>query len=581
MYMPINIVHSLLQLCAKRRIPMNAKSCHAQVLLHFGVNAETLTSNMLINVYSKCGLMDYARRVFDKMPERCLVSWNTMIATYTRNGEEDKALRLFVEMRSEGNSMMSEFTVSSVICASAAKCDTFVCKQLHAFALKAAMDANVFVGTALVDVYAKSGLIVCATRVFEGMQERSAVTWSCMVAGYVQNELYEEALFVFNRARATGLECNQFTMSSVSCACAGLAASIEGRQVHAVVYKTGFGLSVYVAASLVDLYAKCGSVKEAYVAFSDAQAKNIVLWNVMISGFAKHAHSLEVMILFEKMQQTGICPDEITYVSVLTACSHMGLVDRGQNYFNLMSREHNVLPNVLHYSCMVDILARAGKMHEAHELINDMPFGATAPMWGSILASCRVHGNLELAEIAAKNLFEIEPDNAGNYVLLANAYGANKKWKDAAKARKILKEIKVKKETGKSWIEVKKKVHTFIVGETRHPRIADIYTELDTLLEEMKKLGYKADTSYDLHDVDENRKQELLRHHSEKLALTYGLMCLPPGASIRIMKNLRICGDCHSFMKLASAVSRREIIVRDVNRFHHFKDGYCSCREFW
>ncbi|KDP29817.1 hypothetical protein JCGZ_19156 [Jatropha curcas] len=202
-------------------------------------------------------------------------------------------------------------------------------------------------------------------------------------------------------------------------------------------------------------------------------------------------------------------------------------------------------------------------------------------MWRSILASYGTHGSLELAEIAAENLFEMEPDNAGNYVLLSNAYSANKKWKKAAKVKMLLKENEMKKETGKSWIEIKDKVHVFIAGERKHPRMADIYLELDKFLEVMKKLGYKAEIDYDLHDVDENRKEELLRHHSEKLALIFGLISLPPALPIRIMKNLRICGDCHSFMNLASSITKRDIIVRDVNRFHHFKDGCCSCREFW
>ncbi|KAJ9159728.1 hypothetical protein P3X46_025207 [Hevea brasiliensis] len=576
---PLTNLHYLLQFCARSREPMKGKACHAQ-LIHFGLKADTLTCNMLINMYSKCGLIDFSRKVFDKMPQRSLVSWNTMIAAYTQNMDEQNALTLFLELQREGNPF-SEFTISSILCACAAKNDAFACKQLHAFAMKAAMDANGFVGTALLDVYAKSGLIQDANSVFEGMSERSAVTWSSMMAGYVQNELYEQALVFFTRSQAVGLEYNQFTMSSVICACAGLAAFIEGRQAHAVVCKTGFRSNNFVASSIVDMYAKCGSVKEAYIAFLDAEGKNVVLWNVMISGFAKHSHSLEVMILFEKMQQIGMRPDEVTYISVLSASSHMGLVDIGRSYFNLMTREHNVSPNVLHYSCLVDILGRAGLIHEAYELIQNMPFAATASMWGSVLASCNIHGNLKLAEIAAKNLFEMEPDNAGNYVLLSNLYAANKNWKEVAKARKLLKEKEVKKETGKSWIEIKDKVHIFMVGERNHPRIADIYLELDNLLEEIKKLGYKAETDYDLHDVDESRKQELLRHHSEKLALTYGLMCLPLNAPIRIMKNLRICGDCHSFMKLASSMTGREIIVRDVNRFHHFRDGCCSCGEFW
>lgn len=259
----------------------------------------------------------------------------------------------------------------------------------------------------------------------------------------------------------------------------------------------------------------------------------------------------------------------------------MGLVDEAKSYFDLMIREHNLSPNVIHYSCMVDTLGRAGKISEAYNLMQRMPFDATASMWGSLLACCRFHENLELAEVAAKHLFEMEPDNAGNHILLSNIYAANRKWEEVARARKSLKESVVKKERGKSWIAMKDTVHTFMVGEINHPRIAEIYSKLDNLVEEMKILGYKVETEHDLHDVEESRKQELLKHHSEKLALCFGLLGLPPSAPIRIMKNLRICGDCHSFMKHASSITQREIIVRDINRFHHFRNGCCSCGDFW
>ncbi|XP_065871339.1 pentatricopeptide repeat-containing protein At5g04780, mitochondrial [Euphorbia lathyris] len=575
-------LHSLIQLCAKGRQPIKGKACHAQVITLFGLKSDTLTSNMLINMYAKTELLDSARKLFDQMPDRTLVSWNTMITAYAKNGEEQKALLLFLEMQREGNPF-TEFTLTSVVCASSAKKDSYVCKQLHASAVKALVDTNSFVGTALLDFYAKTGLIQDAIRIFESIPERSDVTWSSMVAGYVKNELFEEALaLVFSsEAQPLGLLCNHFIISSVISACAGLATLIEGKQLHSIVCKSGFASNNYVASSLADMYAKCGSVKEAYATFVDAEGTNLVLWNVMISAFAKHSHSLEVMILFEKMQQVGLRPDEVTYVAILSACSHSGLVDTGRSYFNLMRTQHNILPNVVHYSCMVDILYRAGLTNEAHELMKNMPFPATASMWGSVLASCRNHRSLELAETAAKILFEMEPDNAGNYVLLSNAYAASEKWKEVAKTRKLMKENEVRKEKGKSWIEIKNTVHTFMAGEQMHPRTADIYVELDKLLEEMEKLGYKCETEYELHYVDEDRKRELLRQHSEKLALVFGLMCLPPTVPIRIMKNLQICGDCHSFMKLASSITRREIIVRDVNRFHHFRNGCCSCRDFW
>ncbi|KAH0711625.1 hypothetical protein KY289_007584 [Solanum tuberosum] len=572
-------LHRTVQECAKQRNAMTGKSMHTQII-KYGYEVDILTTNMLINMYSKCGIVDFARKVFDEMPQRTLVSWNTLMGSYIQNRDEDEALRLFVRMQREG-SQVSGFTVSGVLCACAAKFAVLESKQLHGFAIKVSVESNVFVSTALLDVYAKCGLMKDAFRVFDSMNERNEVTWSSMVAGYVQNELYEEAIMFFHRLQKSGIEHNQFTLSSVISACAAMAALLEGNETHAIVWKTGFGANVYVASSLVDLYARCGSVDEAYIVFSNAEVKNDVIWNSMISGLARNARSLEAMTLFEKMQLAGFFPNEWTYVSVLSACSHMGLVDKGRIYFAKMKKEHNLSPNVYHYSCMVDILGRKGLVEEAKDLIENMPFAATASMWGSALASCRVYGNVEVAEIAAKHLFELEPNNAGNHVLLSNIYASKRRWGDVASTRKLLKDSEAKKERGKSWIQIKDKVHTFMVGERNHPSIIEVYSRLDELLVGMEKLGYKGETEHDLHDVEVSRKHELLRHHSEKLAFTYGLMCLPSTAPIRIMKNLRICGDCHSFMKFASKVTRREIIVRDVNRFHHFTNGSCSCGEFW
>ncbi|KAK3407943.1 hypothetical protein EUGRSUZ_J00275 [Eucalyptus grandis] len=542
----VAILHDGLRSCARTGSVMEASACHAHVV-RLGLESDVLVSNMVVNAYSKCGVTSLARKVFEEMPHRNLVSWNTMISSHSRNGEEQEALYLFTRMQREGT-RFGEFTVSSVLCACAAKLAVLECKQLHAFATKSAVDSNVFVATALLDVYAKCGLIGDASLVFEFMQERSDVTWSSMMAGYVQNDMCEEALSLFCRAQVVGLKYDHYMVSSAISACAGLAALIEGKQFHAVI---------------------C------------AEEKSVALMNAMISGFAKHARSLEAMILYEKMQQMGIYPNEVTYVSMLSACSHTGLVENGRKYFDLMTRDHNVFPNVLHYSCMVDILGRAGLVDEAYDLIIRMPFDATPSIWGSLLASCRISGNLGIAEVAAKKLFELEPHNAGNHILLSNTYAVNKMWDGVSTARKLLKDSEVKKEKGKSWIEIKDKVHSFVVGDRIHPKIADVYLKLDGLFNEVERWGYRAETEHDLHDLEVIKKQELLRHHSEKLALAFGLLCLPPSAPIRIMKNLRICVDCHSFMKIASGVTNREIIVRDTNRFHHFSDGCCSCADFW
>ncbi|KAF8118834.1 hypothetical protein N665_0002s0143 [Sinapis alba] len=571
----------ILQLCATNRNVLEAKACHGKII-RFELHGDVTLSNVLINSYSKCGgFVELARKVFDGMRERSLVSWNTMISLYTRNKMELEALNVFLEMRKEGVEF-SEFTISSVLSACGVNRDALGCKQLHCLSLKACLDTHVYVGTALLDLYAKCGMIKESVQVFEFMQDKSSVTWSSMLAGYVQNKSYEEALLLYRRGQRLSLEQNQFTLSSVICACSNLAGLIEGKQMHAVIHKSGYASNnVFVASSLVDMYAKCGSLRESYVIFSEVKEKNIELWNTIISGFAKHARSKEVMILFEKMQQDGMQPNEVTFSSLLSVCGHTGLVEEGRRLFNFMRTKYGISPNVVHYSCMVDILGRAGLLSEAYELIKSIPFDPTPSIWGSLLASCRVYKNLELAEVAATELFRLEPENAGNHVLLSNIYAAKKQWEEIANSRKLLRDCEVKKVRGKSWIEIKDKVHIFSVGESGHPRIREICLKLESLVIELKKFGYKPSVEHELHDVEEKKKEELLMQHSEKLALVFGIMCLPEGSSVTIMKNLRICVDCHEFMKAASMATRRFIIVRDVNRFHHFSDGQCSCGEFW
>ncbi|XP_037479337.1 pentatricopeptide repeat-containing protein At5g04780, mitochondrial-like [Triticum dicoccoides] len=573
------VLHELLQLCAKRRSLLVGKSCHG-LAIHFGLVTDTVTCNILINLYTKCGRNDCARHVFDAMLARSIVSWNTMIAGYTQSGEDVQALKLFQRMHREGR-QLTKFTLSSTICACAAKYAINDCKQLHAIAIKLALDVNSFVGTAILDVYAKCNMIKDACWVFEKMPDKTLVTWSSLFAGYVQNGLHEEALCLFRNAQREGVKLSEFTLSAIISACASLALKIEGTQLHAVIVKCGFHGNFFVAASLVDVYARCGQIEKSYALFAYMEQKNVVIWNAMIAGFSRHAHSWEAMILFEKMHQLGIFPNEVTYLSMLSVCSHAGLVEEGRHYFNLLMSDQTVEPNVLHYSCMVDVLGRSGKTDEAWELIHKMPFEPTASMWGSLLGSCRNHNNSGLARIAAEQLFQLEPDNGGNHVLLSNVYAASGNWENVLMARKYLKDSGAKKEIGRSWIEAKGKIHVFVVGERKHPAITDIYNKLEEIYHDMRKFAHMTKIECDLHDVHDDQKEELLKHHSEKLALAFGLISLPPNIPIIIHKNLRICGDCHSFMKVAAHITERLFIVRDVNRFHHFKDGSCSCGDFW
>jgi pentatricopeptide repeat protein len=301
----------------------------------------------------------------------------------------------------------------------------------------------------------------------------------------------------------------------------------------------------------------------------------------MIVALAQHGLGEQAVGLFEEMLRVGVKPDRITYIGVFSACTHAGFIDKGKRYYEQMQSEHGIVPEMSHYACMVDLLSRAGLLTEAHEFIQRMPVAPDTVVWGSFLAACRVRKNADLAELAAEKLLSIDPDNSGAYSALANVYSACGRWNDAARIWKLRKDKAVKKETGFSWTHVQNKVHVFGADDVLHPQRDAIYKKAAEMWEEIKKAGFVPDLNSVLHDVDDELKEELLSRHSEKLAIAFGLISTPEKTTLRIMKNLRVCNDCHTAIRFISKVVDREIIVRDATRFHHFRDGYCSCKDYW
>lgn len=273
--------------------------------------------------------------------------------------------------------------------------------------------------------------------------------------------------------------------------------------------------------------------------------------------------------------------DGITFIGIITACAHAGLVVEGERYFTIMRKDHQIDAKMEHYSCMVDLYSRAGRLEKAMNIINEMPFPAGATVWRTILAACRIHLNLELGKYAAEKLISLQPQDSAGYVLLSNIYATAGKWQERAEVRKLMDKRKVKKEAGYSWIEVKNKTYSFLAGDDSHPSSDQIYMKLEELSTRLKDFGYQPDTNYVLQDIDDEHKEVILSQHSERLAIAFGLIATPPGTSLQIVKNLRVCGDCHTVIKLITMIERREIVVRDTNRFHHFRGGICSCRDFW
>lgn len=339
--------------------------------------------------------------------------------------------------------------------------------------------------------------------------------------------------------------------------------------------------SVIVGTSIIDMYCKCGQVDLAGKAFNQMKEKNVRSWTAMIAGYGMHCRAREALDLFYKMIKAGVRPNYITFVSVLSACSHAGLVQEGWHWFNTMSHEFNIEPGVEHYGCMVDLLGRAGKLKEAYDLIEGMKVKPDFVVWGSLLGACRIHKNVELGEIAAKKLFALEPNNCGYHVLLSNIYANAGRWEDVERTRSLMKNRRLAKTPGFSLVELKGKVHAFLVGDKEHPQHEKIYEYLEELNVKLQEVGYVTDMTSVIHDVDQEEKEMTLRIHSEKLAVAFAIMNSVPGSTIRIIKNLRVCGDCHTVIRLISKVVDREIVVRDSKRFHYFKDGLCSCGDYW
>ncbi|XP_031283380.1 LOW QUALITY PROTEIN: putative pentatricopeptide repeat-containing protein At5g52630 [Pistacia vera] len=572
-----NICTLLLSLIHSRSLPKGLQ-LHAHIIKS-GLQIMPLVSHHLINFYSKTQLPLFSRQFFHEAPFKSDTTWSSVISSFTQNDLPCLAIGYFRRMLGEyGLPDDHTFPSATKSCAILGRLD--VGESVHCLVVKTGYDFDVFVCSSLLDMYAKCGDIKTARKVFDEMPERNVVSWTGMIYGYAQLGLNEEALKLFKQALYDDLEVNDFTFSTVIHVCGNSTLLELGKQIHGLCVKTSFESSNYVGSSLVSLYSKCGVIDEAYLVFAEVPVRIIGMWNAMLIACAQHSHTNKAFDLFKEMEVRGIKPNSITFLCVLCAGSLAGLVEKGQYYFELM-KEYGIEPRARHYASLVDLLGHAGKLLEAVSVISKMPIAPTESVWGALLTGCFIHGDTELAAYAADRLFELGNVSSGVHVLLSNAYAAAGRWEDAAKARKMLRDQGLKKETGLSWVEEGNRVHTFASGDRSHLRTEEIYQKLDELGEEMERAGYVEETSFVLREVDDEEKSESIRYHSERVAVAFGMIKFPPDRPIRVMKNLRFCGDCHTAIKLMSKCSGRVIIVRDNNRFHRFEDGKCSCGDYW
>lgn len=414
------------------------------------------------------------------MQERDLISWNAIIAGYAHNGHYQEAFKLSFQMKQTGVKL-NQFTYASILSVSYSLPAFEEGKQLHSHIIQIGFDSNMFVGSALVDMYAKSGSLQYARQVLDKMPQQDVISCNAMIERYLQHGHSEEALKLFCQMQHTGLKPNETTFASIVSVCANLAVLEHGRHIHAHIFCMGFESPMSVVNALVTMYAKCGGIKDARKVFKKMIECDVVSWNAMIVGHAQHGDGVETLRLFEQMLLTSIRQDAITFLGVLSACSHTGLVDRGHYYCHSMRHEHNITPRMDHHACMIDLLGRVGHLYEAEDFINKMPFEPDVSIWVALLSACRVHGNIDIGKCVTQLLFDLEPQNTFAYVLLSNIYFAAGRWDDAAKVRKMMKDKDAKKKLGFRWIEVKNRVHAFMSEDRTHPQIEEVHTMLNTL----------------------------------------------------------------------------------------------------
>ncbi|WOL12763.1 hypothetical protein Cni_G21531 [Canna indica] len=620
---------NVLPACASLGALPQAREIHGYAIRN-GIFWDIYVSNAIIDVYAKCGMMGDASKVFNGMEMKDVVSWNAMMTGYSQSGDFDHALEFFEKMNLDNISLnvvtwtavisgyaqnghghealrvfrqmqfagseTNAVTIISLLSACASIGAISQGLETHAYALRKCLliwdddddgcGEDLMVQNGLIDMYSKCKNFKSARLLFDSipLKERNVVTWTVMIGGYAQHGDANDALGLFSQmlSEASSAMPNAFTISCALMACARLSALRLGKQIHAYVIRNRYkGTMLFVANCLIDMYSKCGSLEAAQNVFNVMPDKNSVSWTSLMTGYGMHGYGKDALRVFKEMQKVGFIPDGITFLVVLYACSHSGMVDEGLEYFHKMSKEYGIVAEAEHYACVIDLLGRAGRLDEAWEMMKNMPMKPTSVVWVALLSACRTHANVELGEYALGKMLELEPGNDGAYTLLSNIYANAGRWKDVARIRCLMKKSGIKKRPGCSWIQEKKGTVSFFVGDRSHPQSQQIYALLGNLIERIKPLGYVPQTHFALHDVDDEEKSYLLSEHSEKLALAYGIFTSSPGTPIRITKNLRVCGDCHSAITFISMIVEHEIILRDSSRFHHFKNGSCSCGGYW
>ena len=595
--------------CAKLKDLELAKRLHAYIE-ESEMELNTHMVNALADMFMKCGETGAAKRLYDECVDKNLVLCNTIMSNYARHGMPNEVLAVLVDML-QLDLRPDRVSLLPAISACGQMGDYLLGKCCHNYSLRNGYEGWDNVCNAMIDMYMKCGKQEMAYRVFDGMLNKTIVSWNSLLVGYIRNKdlesarkifnempekdivswntmlnalvqesMFDEAIELFREMQLKEIKVDRVTMVEVASACGNLGALELAKWVYSHIVKNAIYCDMLLETALVDMFARCGDPHSAMNVFNNMHRKDVSAWTAAIGAMAVNGNGDRAIELYNEMLRQGVKPDQVVFVNILTACSHGGFVEQGEHIFESM-KQHGLSPQIVHYGCMVDLLGRAGKLEEALDIIESMPMRPNGIIWGSLLAACRTHKNIDMATFAAERLAEVAPEKTGIHILLSNIYASAEKWDDVANVRLQLKEKGVQKMPGSSSIQVDGVIHEFTSGDRSHPENYSIDMMLNEITSRLGDVGYVPDVTNVLLDVNEQEKQYLLNRHSEKLAVAYGLISTKKHVPIRVMKNLRMCSDCHSFAKYISKVYHREITVRDNNRFHVFRQGSCSCGDYW
>lgn len=577
---PNNITFiSVIGACCGKKTLEQGRHVHVAVV-EAGYESDVVVGSALVNMYGKCGSVEEARWVFQRLHVKNCVTWNALIEAYLQRKDRSGALDLFQSMICE-DIIPNKVSFISSLGAYSSESTLEQGRSMHAAIIERGYEADTIVGTAIVNMYGRSKSFDDANRTFHRMPSRNAASWNAIISIYTQLKSGVHAIKLFSSLQEEGVIPDNISFVNALTACTSLAASTQGKLIHTQLVCYGLSPDTILETALITMYGKCAGQVDARSVFDKMCSQDVVVWNAMLTAYTQYGHVEEAFQFFSKMLEASVKPDEVTFVGILSVCSRVGMVNEGLQHFLSVRDIYGLTPTTEHYGCMIDLFGRAGLLEEGEEFIVKMA-NPNVVVWETLLAACQVHGDLVRGKRVAKRVIELNPMNSSAYVLLSNIYAAEGKWIEVAKIREAMALKGLREEPGLSVIEVGNTIHEFLVKDKSHPQAVEIYAELNNLRRRIARGGHALEHTKSLLSVVDNEYEEsVLGYHSVKLAIAFGLLYTSSKAPLRVTKNIRVCLDCHSWVKLVSKITERKIVLLDAKHVHEFIDGSCTCGDYW